>query len=479
MRLSLDRTITIIIFVTVFAMAVRVPVDTDMYWHLAAGRYIVATGQVPTTDPFSSTMRGQPWVDVYWLAQWSLYSVYALAGMNGLAVLVAVLVVVAFIFVWRQMTGGALLRAFVLVLTAAASGVIWSPRPQMATYVLLAVLGYVLHLYRWKQVDRLWVVPIVFVVWANTHGGFVAGFMLLGAAIIGETLHNLTPASNPEAMGWPRLRKLIVITLLSGAVLLINPHTINVLRLPFETVNIGALQNFIAEWASPDFHELFQQPMLWMLMLTLIAIGQSGRRLDWTDAATLVLFAYLAFVARRNIGLFAIVCAPILSRHAAAWFERSRWGQRRLSPGIPFANGAILFVIALAASVKVVAPLLPSVQAEAEARIMPRAAVEWIAANRPAGLMFNSYNWGGYFLWKLWPDYPVFVDGRTDVYGNTLLGEYLQIIQAAPEFEAMLAARNIGCVVVDRDSLLARALARSGEWTLAHGDKQAVIYVRQ
>jgi hypothetical protein len=262
-------------------------------------------------------------------------------------------------------------------------------------------------------------------------------------------------------------------------VLLINPHTINVLRLPFETVNIGALQNFIAEWASPDFHELFQQPMLWMLMLTLIAIGQSGRRLDWTDAATLVLFAYLAFVARRNIGLFAIVCAPILSRHAAAWFERSRWGQRRLSPGIPFANGAILFVIALAASVKVVAPLLPSVQAEAEARIMPRAAVEWIAANRPAGLMFNSYNWGGYFLWKLWPDYPVFVDGRTDVYGNTLLGEYLQIIQAAPEFEAMLAARNIGCVVVDRDSLLARALARSGEWTLAHGDEQAVIYVRQ
>jgi len=478
MRLSLDRTITILIFVAVFAMAVRVPVDTDMYWHLAAGRAIAETGRVPTTDPFSSTMRGQPWIDVYWLAQWSMYGVYSLAGMNGLAILVAVLVAVAFIFVWKQMAGGALLRAFVLVLAAAASGVIWSPRPQMATFVLVAGLSYILYLYKWRQVDRLWIVPILFAVWANTHGGFVAGFLLLGAMIIGETLHILTRASDTAVIGWPRLRKLMVITLLSGAALLINPHTINVLRLPFETVNIGVLQNFIAEWASPDFHEVFQQPMLWLLLLTLIAIGQSGRRLDWTDATSLILFAYLSFVARRNIGLLAIVCAPILARHAAAWLERSRWGHRRLSPGISIVNGAIVIAILLAASVKVVVPLLPSVQTEAEARIMPAAAVEWIKTHRPSGLMFNSYNWGGYFLWRLGPDYPVFVDGRTDVYGDTLLGEYLHIIQAAPGFEMKLADRGVGFVVVDRNSLLARALARSSDWTLAHSDEQAVIYTR-
>src|SRR3972149_3906751 len=160
-KLTLPKLVILITYIALFAMAVRTPADTDMYWHLRTGQYIVDTRSVPTTDPFSSTVLGKPWVDVHWLAQVILYVVYALFSTPGLALLVAALVVVAFVCVWKQMTGGVFLRAFILVLAAATSGAVWTARSQMATFILTAALGYILYLYKWKQIDRLWMVPIL------------------------------------------------------------------------------------------------------------------------------------------------------------------------------------------------------------------------------------------------------------------------------------------------------------------------------
>ncbi len=488
-QLTLPRLVIAITFIALLAMAVRVPADTDMYWHLRTGQYIVETRSVPATDPFSSTMFGKPWIDVHWLSQVILYATYAWFSTPGLAMLVALLVVLAFVFVWKQMEGGVFLRAFILVLAAATAGVVWTPRSQMATFVFTALLGYVLYLYKWKQVDRLWLVPLIFIAWVNMHAGYVAGFMLLGTMIVGEIVSmvafkfgsgdSTVHIPHPETITRHQLRKLVLITVLSGVVLVINPFTINTILLPLKTVNIGALQDFIQEWASPNFHELFQQPMLWMLLLTLAAIGWSGRRLDVTDALTLSVFAYISFLARRNIGLFALVCAPILSRHAVAWWAKSPWRSLRLSRGSPILNALILILIVLAAAIKVIVPLLPATQAKAEADILPVDAVNWIVEHRPTGAMFNSYTWGGYLIWRLWPEYPVYVDGRTDLYDNDFLrDDYLDILLARPGFEAKLDRRGIGFVIVEANSLLDTSLLQTARWREAYRDKMAVIYVR-
>ncbi len=482
-QLTLSRLVILITFIALFAMAVRTPADTDMYWHLRTGQYIVETRTIPTTDPFSSTMRGQPWVDVHWLSQVILYVTYGLFSTPGLAVLVAALVVVAFVFMWKQMEGGVFLKAFILVLAAAAAGAVWTPRSQMATFVLTAIMGYILYLYKWRQIDRLWFVPIIFVVWVNLHGGYIAGFMLLGVMIGGEAAGNLMRNSefripNSALVSWNRLRKLVGVTILSGVVLLINPYTIGAILLPFKTVNIGALQDFIQEWASPNFHELFQQPMVWLLLLTLVVIGWSGRRLDVSDALTLTLFAYLTFLARRNVGLFALIGAPILSRHAHALWQQSRWSNRRLSRGSPLLNWAVLILIIIAAAIKSIVPLLPAAQAKAEADILPVGAVNWIVEHRPTGTLFNSYNWGGYVVWRLWPDYPVYVDGRTDLYDDAFLREYLSITLAQDDFQTKLDQHRIGFVVIEADSVLDSALRRESGWREAYRDRLAVIYVR-
>lgn len=494
-KLTLTRLVTAITFIALFAMAVRTAVDTDMYWHLRTGQYILETRSVPQSDPFSSTALGTPWVDVHWLSQVILYVTYAVANYAGLSLLVAALVVAAFVFVWKQMSGGVFVRAFIVVIAAATSGAVWTARSQMATFVFTAVVGYVLYLYKWKQIDRLWVLPVIFVVWANMHGGYIAGFMLIGALLAGEILNRLlawlgvahtesgTASSNIQHptsnfLAWRCWRKLFIITVISVVALLINPFTIGTWLLPLKTVNIGVLQDFIQEWQSPNFHELFQQPMVWLLLLTLVVIGWSGRKLDATDAVTVALFAYITFLARRNIGLFALVCAPVLSRHAEALWQQSRWAERRLSRGQPLLNWVLLIMIALAAVIKIALPLLPSTLTKAEQEILPLGAVEWIEQNRPVREMFNSYNWGGYLLWRLWPQYPVYADGRTDVYDDKFLREYMGVTLAQGEWQAVLDRRKVGFIMIEAGSVLDTFLQREPGWRETYRDKLAVIYVR-
>src|SRR5512139_1502460 len=158
------------------------------------------------------------------------------------------------------MSGGVFIRALIILLAATTASPNLTPRSQMATFVFVAMLGYILFLYKWRQLDRLWWLPLIFVLWVNMHGGYIAGFMLLGVFIVGEAISNVLHLSGDEIVSWRRLGKVLGITLISGAVLLINPYTSAALQLPFKTVNIGVLQDFIQEWASPNFHQVSLQP---------------------------------------------------------------------------------------------------------------------------------------------------------------------------------------------------------------------------
>ncbi|HET7376200.1 MAG TPA: hypothetical protein VFK30_05800, partial [Anaerolineae bacterium] len=227
--LDLKRTITCVTFLAMLAMAVRVVVDTDVYWHLAAGRYILQAG-IPFSDPFSATMFGKPWVDIYWLAQIGLYSIWAWLGMNGLMVLTALIVILTFVFVWKQMSGGVWLRSIVLLLTALATSEVWTARPHLLTFLFVAILGYVLTLYQMHNIDRLWLIPFLFLIWVNVHGGYIAGFMLIGSMIIGEAVQcafrigdwriwrvSSETETPPIGLSWIQWRKLTGVAFISVA----------------------------------------------------------------------------------------------------------------------------------------------------------------------------------------------------------------------------------------------------------------------
>lgn len=490
------RLVVWIAFLAIFAMAIQVSVDTDTWWHLRAGQWIVEHQQVPQVDPFSYTRAGAPWQYPGWLVEAPMYWIYRLAGPGGLNLWTAVMVTLAFAFVWLSLSGGPFLRAFALVGAAVVSAIYWAARPYLVTFLLAAVFLWVLEDFRWRRGNRLWLLPPLMVVWANSHGGFAAGFLLWGVYAAGEVLGPglewLAGLRGKDAGGGPRpaapsarLAWLAGIGLLMVLAVGLNPSGPVMLLYPLKTVEIDALRSYIQEWQPPDFRSLRVQPFAWMLLLTLGAVGASRRRLALTDFLLLAGFAYLGLLAVRNIALFALVAPLILTRHAAAVQERlERVFRRHPQPRAPALPGrsfyalnyALLAVLILAVLFKTLTVLPAQANQREFQKNLPVQAVEFLRKNQPPGRLFNSYNWGGYLLFEL-PQYPVFVDGRTDLYDDELVAEWLQVMRADGGWPAVLDRWGVRLILVEPETAVVGQLAEHG-WRLLYQDNVAVLYGR-
>ena len=365
--LTLPRLLTALVFISIFTMAVRAPADSDTWWHLQSGRWIVEQRAIPRVDPFSHTRLGEPWIDHGWLAQIVLYLAFDWLGYAGLALLIAALVTLAFVFVWLRCQEtdpppDPWLRAFVLIFAAATSGVIWAARPQMFSFAMTAAFALLLFRFRQGHTKALWALPPLMILWVNLHGGFAVGFILLVATLFGEVGNQLL---RNEGVGWKGIGQLALALLLCLLVVPINPNGTQMWSYPFRTVGIGVLQDFIAEWRSPDFHQLHLHPFIWMILAALTALGLSGRRADFTDLTLVALFTYMSLLAGRNIALFALVTAPLILRHGSialqAWRERLQRPLRVRSraPAGPLlaVNWLLLLVVLAAAGVKISQPV--------------------------------------------------------------------------------------------------------------------------
>jgi hypothetical protein len=485
------RLVVAILFVVLFAMAVRVPVDTDTWWHLQAGRVTLEEGHIIRSDPFSHTFYGSPWVAYSWLSEVILYWVFSTFSYAGLALLLASVVTLAFFFVYLQMEGDPFSRAFIVVLAAAVSAVVWIARPHLFSFLLTGVLAYVLYLYKWRQRNLLWILPPLFVLWVNLHAGYAQGFMVLVAFVAGEAFNHLAaffvPSDDPT-LNWRRIGLVIGISVLCFLLLVVHPNTTSMWTYYLDTVRIGALRDYIQEWQSPNFHPLYVQPFIWMLLAILAAMGLSGRRVDGVDLAMVTMVAYASLLAGRFFGPFALLTAPVLSRHVSAALKRfglARWLRRRprrQRPLLGMINVAVLAAVVVAGVWKAQAPLSLAFNERQQDENLPVEAAAWIREHRPDGEMFNPYNWGGYLMWVLWPDYRVFVDGRTDLYGDEFLRDYLKIQYARPGYDDLLADHDIGFVVTYRDDVLSTRLACEEGWEKVYEDDGeggvAVIWVR-
>ncbi|MCB9450005.1 MAG: hypothetical protein H6672_01110 [Anaerolineaceae bacterium] len=480
-QLTTERAAVIILFALLFALAARIPTDTDTWWHIRSGEYTLTHGMI-YADPFSFTKAGEPWINHSWGAQIILYGVWQIAGNVGLAVYTAGLATAGMWFIYQMCAGNAYLRAFVLVLGAATAAVFWSPRPQMLSFVLSAVVLYILHLHKRRGIDRLWWIPVIMGVWGNLHAGFSIGFIFLGGSIAGEILGNIFTPKVEAVVPWRGIRKLMLVTLVSVAALLVNPYGLQILTVPFQTVGIGALQNFIQEWNSPDFHQQQTWPFIALLLGTLGAVGASSKRLDWRDFVLVAGTAFMGLLAGRNIAVFAVAATPVLTLHLAAALDERGWiltPARRATPRMARLNALLIGLVALGALAKVLIVLDAKTVQTAQEEFLPVLAVDYLNETAPPGPMFNSYNWGGYLLFAR-PDEPAFVDGRTDLYGDTFLtNDYLNTATGRDGWRETLDSYGIRLVMVEADSGLARALRDEPGWSLDYEDEQAVVFTRE
>jgi hypothetical protein len=493
-KLTTHNLLVIIVFVAIFTMAVRVPADTDTWWHLRSGQYIVEGRVIPTTDPFSHTKEGQLWIDHGWLAQIFWYALFAVGGWAAVALGVAGLATIAFWFVWKQIEANVFVAALAMILGTIVSSVVWAARPQMISFLLTAIVAYLLHRFK-RHNGRLWpMLPLIMLVWVNVHGGFAIGFMLTAAYVVGETVNNIAGHQDDRAIGWSRLKHLLLVMVICLVVVVINPQTWRMWLYPFQTVGISALRDFIQEWQSPNFHLIWVQPFILMLLLVIAALARTQRRADWTDLALVAMWTISALLAARNIAIFGVVVTPILARYAdLAWTEQwPAWGYNR----VPFStveavnpksrvqnlklriNWILLGLVMMAALVKIVIPLTSKANLTAEQNSLPYDAIEFIRAEQPVGPIFNSYNWGGYQIFKLWPTYPTYIDGRTDLYDDEFIRRYLNVMVAGDDWQQTLIDDGVNLIFVESGNVLAKFLRQDSAWTEIYRDDMAAIFKR-
>ncbi|MBX3064643.1 MAG: hypothetical protein KF726_16800 [Anaerolineae bacterium] len=480
--LDTRRLMVALLFILIFAMATRIPVDTDTWWHVRSGEWMLDNGRILMQDPFSFTREGQAWINHSWGAQLIMVLFYRALGNAGLAFYTAILATAGMAVVYLMCEGNVYVRAFVIVIAAAAAAVFWSARPQMTSFFLSTVTLYLLHLYKRKHIDRLWLLPLLMILWVNLHGGFAIGFILLFGMIGGEVLGRLFDGANPDVLSWRQIGKLTLITALCALALVVNPNTVQMWGYPFRTFGIGVLQQFIQEWNSPNFHGRETWPFIFLLLGTLAAVGLGSKRIDWTDLALVSGTAFMSLYAGRNIATFAIVAAPVLTRHLHALLEERglRLGRPRPVRAVGLViNYLLLLLVLVGALLYIVGILLPSSVAKAQTEYLPVEAANYLNKSvdpATAGNLFNSYNWGGYLLFAA-PQFKVFVDGRTDLYDDELLREWIDAA-TGKNWQQIFEKWRIGLVVIEKDGSLAGLLRSDAAWQEVYSDDKAAIFKR-
>lgn len=495
--LQLNRFMFFLVFILVFAMASRTPLDSDMWWHIRAGKEMVQHHTILTRDFFSYTRFGEEWINHSWLSQIVLFLTFDQGKYLGLALFTSILAALSMITVYPQMSGHPLIRGMTIVVTCLITALVWSPRPQMFTLLFFGLTSLILYKFKKRDNHILWVLPIVFIFWSNLHGGYILGLFLMVATILGEVLDYTLLPNDTERLPWKSVCQMFLVLVICWLIVAINPNGWRMWLIPFQTFNMDVLQKSISEWASPNFHQIEQQPFLWILVSTLALVGLSGKRLDGVEAVKLSLFTYLALYARRNFAPFALVVAPILASHLDALMKHWRCQVEGTIYGSNFdktfrtigrlnliqpriakiLNIGILTIVTSISILKVYWVTRPDFVLGYERMLFPAKAVEWIKFNQPHGNIFNSYNWGGYLDWYL-PEYPVFVDGRTDLYDDQVLNEYLEVAHGDQGWNQILDKYRVNFVLIESESLLNKTLTASKSWELVYQDDLAVIYVR-
>jgi hypothetical protein len=481
----------------------RLSEDGDAARHLTVGELILRSG-IPGHDVFSHTMAGRPFVPYEWLAEVASAAAYRVAGLGGTLLLHGAVVALAFavLFSHLRTRGHAVPLALgVAMLAASASSVHWLARPHVFTFLGVAAAGALLDGWYAGRLSKrwLWLLPPALALWANTHGGFLVGLLLIGVYAAADSVRWLAAAPPAAAAARGRLRTLTLPAAAALFAVCLNPTGPALLRHVVSYFGNTALVNWTEEYRSPDFHFLGTRPFLIMLLLALIGVGWSRRRLALHEGLLLAGTAAGALFSVRNVPLFAILVAPALAAQLAAvpfdavatgplgrwlppvrdwwadvcetWAELDSQARGHLLPAAAFAALALLAGAQHRAGA-------PPLGARFDPERLPVAATAYLQTRPPAGNGFNRMAWGGYLLHTLWPAQRVFIDGQTDFYGEALFEEYLLVDQLLPGWEAVLDRYDVAWVLYNTDSQLVHRLEVTPGWRVAYRDDLATVLIR-
>jgi len=446
--------------------------DGDIGRHITIGDYIFENGKIPITNVFSHTLYGERLVPHEWLADLIFGRVHALMGLDGVVLLIAVLIATTFTLTYREIQKRGTYTMFVLLvagLAAFASSLHWIARPHVFTFLFVALWTYLLA----NRESKVWYFPVIMLVWANTHGGFIIGFAIWLAHIAGWIWDYLHGESN-RANGI----RIVIIGLSSFAVTFINPSGWHLWDTSIKYYGNSFLVNSTIEYQSPNFHNWSTWPFMLMLAICMLGVGFKTK-LKTYESFLLVGWTMLSLYSARNIPLFAIVTAPYAASVLQSILTSSTVLRKieHLIHNVEKNHKGILFPL-IAVGLLLYTSMVQTGNDPAndfDPDRFPVQGVNWLETNPQNGNMFNEFTWGGYLLYRMFPRQLVFIDGQTDFYGEDFSLEYAKVMKLEDGWEDVLNKYDVSWVIVESYRSLVPALQDDLNWKIVYQNDTATI----
>ena len=458
-------TFTLLTALAAFAFTIIVPTalrDGDTGWHIATGAWIVAHARVPTTDPFSFTATGRPWVAHEWLSELAMYASYRAAGWSGLIVLIGTAMAALFALVACEVRRWLSPRASVVALLMLVTGVLPSllARPHVLALPLLA--GWTIVLLHARERDR----PpplgfaLVMLVWANAHGSFVFGLALVGVFAL-EALITAAPSDRRRVvLGWGAFGAVCAISATA------TPAGFDGLIFPFYVDRLKLLAH-LNEWRPADFATFSGFEAI--LLATLAILLLRPVRIPPVRLMLLLGVLHLALQHTRQEIVLVVVGILILAKPLGkAWTTKtpSPTMHRRESRSI----GIVVLLLAIGlAGYRIAVPVI-----RADSAGIPATALRDLPSPLRHQRVFNEYSFGGSLILA---GIRPYIDGRSDMYGDPFTLDYFRIAAGdVARWHAANARWHFGWTILPPRSPLVAVLDRDPAWRRVYADATAVIH---
>ncbi len=465
--------------------------DPDFYWHLKSGEYIAQTGVIPTSDPFSWTFLGKPWVAHEWLTEVVFHGLMRLGGFAAISLLVAILSVATFAQIYRlasRLSGSEMKGAVIASICAILILPFLVPRPQLFTFFFFVVyLDVLLDLKLSGSAKRLWLLPILMLLWVNLHGAFMIGLALLFSFIFLEWVEYRISGSLSPARSH-KLRLLGLILALTVLATLVNPQGARIWLFPFELVSLEVSKGGIEEWKSPDFHQAWGKLYLVGIGAFITCIVYTKIRPGITEIVLAIAMLAAGLTSSRHLPLTALLLGALsaiyvraieLPAGLSAWLDRRRKVAKEKKQDVTPTVAGLINLAALAAIFALLQTgLVPTAPKPALEEQVPIGAVDYLQANHVTGRMFNSYGLGGYLIYRLSPEQKVFIDGRADMYGDEFLDNYRKIEHGQEVWREVIDKYPVDFAVIYRKSALRQLLVEEGSFKEVYKDEHHVILLK-
>ncbi|WP_246799283.1 hypothetical protein [Bradyrhizobium sp. CCBAU 51753] len=440
-------------------------VDSDIYWHIVVGQWIIDHRAVPHADPFSFTMPGAPWITSAWLAEVIYFAAFKLAGWPGPAMLAALSASSA-IFLLTRLLLKKLPNVPVMIMVAAAiamAAIHTMARPHVLTFPLMVLWANALiEASEQRRAPSLWYIPLM-TLWANLHGSFTMGLALIGPFALEAIWTADKSARVTVAVQWLRFGGFAL------AAACITPYGPESILVTLRLFQLGPILSKISEWQPLDFSETNA------VTVCLIAGAgyalYSGLKLPPIRVAALLAVVWQTLAHVRYVDVFALV---------APFFIAGPLGQQLSWPELQHRRKIVqptrtAIVAAIAALVVATGVVLATV--EHSLPRVPRVAVEKLRELK-ASRILNEYYFCGYLIFE---GIPTFIDSRAELYGSAFLTRYYLALSLrdVPDFVKLLDEYKIDATLLAPSTRAAGLLDLLPDWERAYADDVAVVHVRR